>query len=117
MAFFELFDQFTRSLLAAWLFVGICRLARFVFSQTHARLCAWVTLVGLAFLMVYPSGWDWASGFMENAWVEMCRVYQRSASQLALFLADAAGTALGGLVAYLMSRYVMATPAQLKSSG
>ncbi|QLL11201.1 hypothetical protein [Pseudomonas chlororaphis] len=54
---------------------------------------------------------------MENAWVAMCRVYQHSASQLALFLADAAGAALGGLVAYLMSRYVMAAPAPLKPAG
>ncbi|PMY38371.1 hypothetical protein C1Y35_16660 [Pseudomonas sp. GW456-L14] len=117
MAFFELFDQFMRSMLAAWLFVGICQLARFVFSQAPSRLSGWITLAGLAFLMVYPCGWDWASGFMENAWVAMCRVYQHSASQLTLFLADAAGAALGGLVAYLMSRYVMAAPAPLKPAG
>ncbi|PMY39622.1 hypothetical protein, partial [Pseudomonas sp. FW306-2-2C-D06C] len=87
MAFFELFDQFMRSMLAAWLFVGICQLARFVLSQAPSRLSGWITLAGLAFLMVYPCGWDWASDFMENAWVAMCRGYQHSASQLALFLA------------------------------
>ena len=117
MAFFELFDQFMRSLLAAWLFVGMCQMARFVFAQTPSRASAWVTFAGLAFLMVYPCGWDWVTGFTENAWVAMCKVYLHSASQLAMFLADASGAALGGLVAYLMSRYVMAPRTWLKSIG